>query len=182
MNKSSIRKDIKDKLSLLSPSVIKENSIIITNVVCQTDMYKKAQNVFLYNSFPKEVVTESIVEIIKKDGKTPLFPVVKGEDMIAVIPKNLILFKNIFGILEPSDYSIVKSDDIDLAIIPLVAFDEKCNRLGRGKGYYDKYLRNIKCKKIGLAFECQKVARLPIETHDVQLDLVITEENIYFRK
>ncbi|MEG0506008.1 MAG: 5-formyltetrahydrofolate cyclo-ligase [Longicatena sp.] len=90
--------------------------------------------------------------------------------------------KNKYGILEPVDGFEVDPSEIAVLLIPLVAFDEELHRLGHGKGYYDRYLKNYKGIRIGLAYECQKVASIPCEEHDESLDMIVTEMKIYHRK
>lgn len=80
---------------------------------------------------------------------------------------------------EPKDTPIIKPEEIDLFIIPLVAFDADKNRLGYGGGYYDRALENNDSTKIGIAYQAQKAEKLPVEEHDIKLDMIITEANIY---
>ena len=91
------------------------------------------------------------------------------------------LYVNKFGILEPKD---TKKEIIpDLIMVPLVAFDERLNRIGYGKGYYDRSLRKIsKIKKhaisLGIAYSFQKCKKIPIDSHDFKLDYIFTEKGI----
>jgi 5-formyltetrahydrofolate cyclo-ligase len=91
------------------------------------------------------------------------------------------LYVNRFGMLEPKNS---KSNIVpDLVLVPLLSFDNKLNRIGYGKGYYDRALKkisNIKKKSIfvGIAFSFQKVAKVPISRHDVKLDYIFTERGI----
>ena len=83
------------------------------------------------------------------------------------------------GIVEPVfEMDSLYFGDIDFAVIPLIGFDNLKNRLGRGRGYYDKFLSAKKCLKAGIAFSAQRADKLPSEPHDVPLDLVITEEGV----
>ena len=84
-----------------------------------------------------------------------------------------------FSILEPTSEHIVDSSVFDVIVIPLVAFDERGNRLGHGKGYYDRYLQHTKAIKIGVAFEVQKLETIPVDSHDIALDMIVTEKKIY---
>ena len=67
----------------------------------------------------------------------------------------------------------------DLLLIPALAFSKKGERLGRGKGYFDRYLENFSGLKIGIGFELQLFDRIPVEEHDILCDMLITEKNIY---
>lgn len=93
---------------------------------------------------------------------------VRGED---------VMMKGSFGILEPKEQQ--EQAVLDVLVVPLVAFDEHCNRLGHGKGFYDRYLQAFKGLTIGVAHECQKVNCVYEEAHDVPLDMIITEAHIY---
>ena len=91
------------------------------------------------------------------------------------------LYVNNFGILEPQNIKAVIIPD--LILVPLVAFDEKLNRIGYGKGYYDRSLRKIsKIKKnaisLGIAYSFQKCKKIPINNHDFRLDYIFTEKGI----
>ena len=83
-----------------------------------------------------------------------------------------------YGILEPVKIIEKSPNKIDLIIVPGIGFDKRGNRLGHGKGYYDKLLRKLKTIKIGLAFELQIVDQIPTDENDVPVDLIITEERI----
>ena len=69
----------------------------------------------------------------------------------------------------------MKKGAYGMIVVPIVAFDEHLYRLGHGKGYYDRYLKQCRALKIGVAFDCQQVEKVPIEPHDVCLDMIITE-------
>ncbi|NBK97839.1 MAG: 5-formyltetrahydrofolate cyclo-ligase [Erysipelotrichia bacterium] len=82
-------------------------------------------------------------------------------------------------LLEPTSTIWVAPNDLDVIIVPVVAFDAKRNRIGQGKGYYDRYLKHSHALRIGVAFEAQKVAECPMEEHDCKLDYIVTETTIY---
>lgn len=83
--------------------------------------------------------------------------------------------KNKYGILEPQSDLIVDPQSIDVMVIPLVAFDRNKQRIGYGKGYYDRYLPHTSCLKIGVAFACQEVDEVETDAYDQSLDMIITE-------
>jgi 5-formyltetrahydrofolate cyclo-ligase len=90
------------------------------------------------------------------------------------------LVKNRFGILEPSKTVDIRS--FDVIVVPGVVFDKKCNRLGFGKGFYDRFLKSVNTRlKIGLSYDLQIVDELPSEVHDIPMDFVLTETKIYRR-
>ena len=88
---------------------------------------------------------------------------------------------NPFGYYEPKSISPVNIEEIELVIVPGVVFDKNLNRIGFGKGYYDKILNKLKpsAKKLAVAHEFQVLEIIPAEEHDVKMDMIITEKNIY---
>lgn len=87
---------------------------------------------------------------------------------------------NKFGIKEPSSkQNIIDKNCIDLCIVPGSVFDPQLNRIGYGKGFYDRFLQGTLIKKIALAFSCQIADALPTDIYDVKMDAVVTEDNIY---
>lgn len=95
------------------------------------------------------------------------------------VDQNTVYEKSSYGIREPKDGIVVTKDQIDVMIIPMVVFDEQKNRMGHGQGFYDRYLKNYRGLKIGIAFECQKAEMLVTQPHDVPMDLIITEDAVY---
>ena len=83
-----------------------------------------------------------------------------------------------FNIPEPFETEIIEPKYIELALIPGVAFDKKCDRLGRGKGFYDRILNHLTCTKIGIGFSFQIIDNVPVEDHDKPLDFIVTENEI----
>lgn len=88
---------------------------------------------------------------------------------------------NSFGIPEPDPAYTEKTDphDLDVIIVPVIAFDDKCNRLGHGKAYYDRFLKDLKALKIGVAFEIQKTDHISCDPHDIRMDMIISDKKIY---
>jgi len=128
----------------------------------------------------------NILKFLEKAGKKKFkiaLPVVQSSTLMCFRPwiVNEPLYVSKFGILEPSN----KKKEIipDLVLVPLVAFDKKLNRIGYGKGYYDRYLRKIKKIKskavfLGMAYYFQKCKSIPINKHDFKLHYVFTEQGI----
>lgn len=168
-----IRKNIADK---------KEKSQKIENSVINNEKYKKAQVIALYKALSSEVNTDYLIEHSLSDGKIVCLPRVEDDKIVFYRIHSLEdeFECSKFGVLEPKDNedNIVPKEAIDLAIVPGVAFDEKCNRLGFGKGYYDRFLASSGIDTIGICFEKQvlKGETLPTDQHDVLMDSIITEE------
>lgn len=87
--------------------------------------------------------------------------------------------KGCFGVLEPTSNVWIDPIDLEVILVPLVAFDKQKHRIGYGKGYYDRYLANTKARTIGIGFELQKCEDFICEEHDVTLDFIVSEEKVY---
>ena len=112
------------------------------------------------------------------------YPVVLFDrEMDIYLPINNNFVLNYYKIPEPDTENAIKVEKefINTVIVPMVGFDERCNRLGHGGGYYDRFLENYRVRKIGVAFECQKLDQVITDLYDVPLDMIITEKNIYHR-
>jgi 5-formyltetrahydrofolate cyclo-ligase len=176
MLKQEARKIARARVAKMSQAEREWASDAIVDAVSSLDLFKKAKKVFVYLGTDTEPDTHEIVGLALAMEKTVAVPRVKGDYMNAVTITPFSDFKtNQWGILEPvKGYAL---DEIDLAIIPLVAFDG-LKRVGHGKGYYDKFLAEHKCTKLGLAFDCQCVSGLEVDSFDVPLDCLVTEKRI----
>lgn len=146
------------------------------------ESFGKASSILVYWSMNDEVVTHDAVERWSK-FKQVYLPVVKNDDLEIVKFEGVANMKPepIFGILEPVSEDRVGIEAIDLIIVPGVAFDRQCRRLGRGKGYYDRLLTKSAAVKIGVAFDFQLVDEVPTESFDVSMDMVVTESELIIR-
>lgn len=151
----------------------------IADALSGLDEYKRAHSIFVYLGTRSEPDTNEIVGLALMLEKVVCVPRINGESMDAVIISPYTNFRtNRWGISEPVGGQIAQ--DVDVAIIPLVAYDG-LNRVGHGKGYYDRYLKSHDCLKIGLAFDCQYVSGLAVDDFDVPLDILITQNRIVDR-
>ncbi len=144
------------------------------------EAFKKAKTILFYASLPGEVNTFAMITKAIELKKHICLPVVANQrTMIPTLTKTMTdLETGQYGISQPRhDASLeVNPKDIDAVIVPGLSFDKFCNRLGRGKGYYDRFLSTLPLNTvtIGLAFDFQLVDRLPVEEHDVPLSVVIS--------
>jgi 5-formyltetrahydrofolate cyclo-ligase len=141
--------------------------------------YKNAQKVFCYYSVGGEVDTLALIERMRSDGKTVCLPAILGSGIMEARRMDRLV-AGLYGIPSPEG-PIVPPEEIDLIVVPGLAFDRLCHRLGRGGGYYDRYLPKCRGVTVGLAYEFQMADSLPLEAHDAQLDFVATESAIYTR-
>jgi 5-formyltetrahydrofolate cyclo-ligase len=182
--KEKIRKDLIEKRSKLPKRKVLERSKKISDKFFNLKEFNKATNIFFYVSYDNEVNTHNMIKKCLSLGKNVVVPICDAEDSsmsLSKIEKWSDLEPGSFNILEPKMDKIreVTIYDIDLTIIPGIGFDEQGFRLGHGFGYYDKLLKDsTNAINIGLAFEIQIVEKIPIETHDLPVDLIITEKRV----
>ncbi len=178
--KQNARRIAKLNISNISNAEKEWASGTIIDYVSNLDVFKQARSVFVYLGTDTEPNTEELVGLCLGLEKVVAVPKVKGDIMDAVIITPYTNFRlNHWGILEPQSGQI--KTDFDLIITPLVAFDG-VNRLGHGKGYYDKYMEGCDAFKIGLAFDVQEVSDLEISKFDIPLDMVVTEKQVITKK
>lgn len=180
MDKKQLRKQIRERKKEFSlPEKIKLSEPIFEKIE-KEELFKEAKVVLLYYSMDDEVYTHDFVEKHYKT-KTILLPCVDGDDLILRQYLGIESMKagEQFGILEPVGKEFNDLEKIDLMIIPGVAFDEEKNRLGRGRGFYDRLLKTVNATKIGVCFDFQIVEQVPTEDFDVKMDVVISTTNIY---
>lgn len=145
----------------------------------ETELFRQASCIALYYSIPGEVQTADFLEKWF-DKKQLLLPLVVGDDLRLLPYKGKeTLRPGAFGIPEPADQKpTVFESEIDLIIVPGVAFDRQLNRMGRGKGYYDRLLATLQIPKIGICYDFQLQDTVPVEPFDKKMDLIITEKEI----
>lgn len=109
-----------------------------------------------------------------KRNRNIYLPIVEDDTTMNFYKFTGKLYKGLFGTYNPSNKTMIDPLDLDVIIVPLVGF-YKTNRMGYGKGYYDRYLKKTQAVKIGIAFDCQELDSMEIKKTDVPLDLIITE-------
>jgi len=167
--KTALRKRF---LSLRNSSPRK--SLLLSHLEC-FDEYKDAKTVFCYVSAGSEVDTHDLIkEILPLKRVVVPYCTDKCGNMIAVEIKSFDELKEgVFGIPEPVNPKEFPKEEIDFAIVPAIAFDKDGYRLGYGKGYYDRFLSDIKPFKLGICKEELLAESLPHDEYDVKMDKVI---------
>ena len=180
--KSDIRKDILSKRNSLSESEIINNSKIISIRVIATKEYQSSKSIGAYYPIGSEVKTFEIIKHSidnKKDIGLPRVIDSTNIEFFKIIEdsfEKIKFTKGKYGIFE-NTMSNTRIDQMDLLIIPGIAFDLQGNRLGYGKGYYDRLLSSRKAKYIiGLAYEDQLINEIPNNDHDIPVNIIITEK------
>lgn len=182
MNKNILRESMKNARRELTDDFIRTASEKITQTVFNTDALKNASVVLVYMSAFREPDTIELTDKLLSAGKCVCVPV-SDTDSCTFIPSRITslngLRKGAYGIPEPPVIVPVGISDIDTALIPGIVFDRNGNRIGFGKGYYDRFLSEFHGKKIGISYDFQVLETVPAGTHDIKMDLIITEKRIY---
>jgi len=184
MKKESIRKRILSLRNSQSPFRAITKSYRIKEKLFRLPGFIKAKTILFYVSTKDEVETKYMIKEALSLCKRVVVPIsdVKNKKLILSELKSLDeLEPGAFNILEPKKefFRPVSLEDIDLVIVPGVAFDKKGNRIGYGKGFYDRFLRSLRkdIPSIGLSYEFQIVDKIPVNDKDVIVNKIVTEKN-----
>jgi len=177
MPKRSIRDELLARRQHLAAATCLSCSLAAQQRLVLAPEFVAAKVVALYSPVRNEVFTEDIFTAARRSGKTVTYPRVRGPllDFVEVAERNELV-PGAYGILEPRGSQVVPLAELELIVVPGVAFDLAGHRLGYGKGYYDRFLHERKGRLAGLCFDFQLVERLPAEAHDVQMHMVVTEQ------
>jgi len=184
LEKMRLRRDVLCLRRQMSVTERKIKSARIAEKVLQQDEVKQAQTILLYASFESEVDTFGLIKTLKSQQKRVILPVVQnsGFKLVELTKQPEEMKPGKWGIPEPevNQDVIVSTAEINLVIVPGVAFDEKLHRLGRGKGFYDALLADISAdiRKFAIAFDCQIVKEIPTTCNDMPVDRLITESRV----
>jgi 5-formyltetrahydrofolate cyclo-ligase len=191
MPKKKLRSSVLALRDSMDMTEIAEKSRIIKERLLGLEEFLASRTVLFFLSFGKEVRTEEMVRESLALGKNVLVPKTDTQNHRLILSRLLDydadLAPGVWGIPEPRPEALrpVDAKEVDLVIVPGVAFDMEGNRLGYGGGYYDRLFPTLKkaTPLVALAFACQLVATVPTEEFDRQIDCLLTEKNIhYFEK
>lgn len=194
-NKTSLRKLLKERLRALSD--IPQRSDRIWNRLIQEPLFREIRDsgsaIMVYLNLPREVETTRFLEneLHLGSGKVVIPYCGAGDLKLFLLHRLEELEPGTLGILEPKDSFRTNfsgserafwGEDLGLILVPGLGFDLQGHRLGRGGGYYDRFLRTIprRIPRIALAFECQILEEIPVEPHDQGVDLILTESRSIF--
>ena len=182
IKKDEIRKQILEKRSSLShEEVDKKSELIIENL---TPYLKNAQNIMIFTDMKNEVRITKLIELYPEKNFF-ISKIVNSKNREMKINKynenELVLHK--FGYYESSSDDFYDEKILDIVVVPALAFDSSKNRIGFGGGYYDTFLNKVRGKNkntlfIGVCYDFQMIEEVPIEGHDITLDLVINESEV----
>lgn len=195
VTQQQIRKSIRARRRSLTPAQRRTAARSIANLICGNRTFKFAQNIALYWPQDGEADLRPLIHrawVMKKNCYLPVLSSFSNEQLLfALYTHQSKLVANRFNIPEPetSPKRLIKPSSLDVIYTPLVAFDESCNRIGMGGGFYDRTFAFLnrrrhwrRPKLIGVAYELQKISAIQPNAWDVILDAVITERKIYLKK
>jgi 5-formyltetrahydrofolate cyclo-ligase len=180
--KEKLRQEIKNVRQNLTEAERNKKNETIQTALAQIPEFKAAKTVLAYVSTPEEVDTHNLIkgQIGKKKIVIPC--VVPSENSLRLSQLNHWndLTPGAYNILElpPEKQDLINETQIDLIIVPGIAFDSQGNRIGYGKGYYDRLLKRINAPTIALAYDCQIVKNISPEDHDHPIDTILTETRV----
>jgi 5-formyltetrahydrofolate cyclo-ligase len=183
-SKPAIRRELKAALAAHSVADRHARSIAACSLLSSSPEFGAAKVVMLYLSMPEELDTASLALKCWQAGKTVVVPKVSW-DQKRMMPTEITSLTTGLtvtgpGVREPVAGKPIPTDFIDLVVVPGLGFSPAGNRIGRGMGFYDRFLSqpNFCGVSCGLAFELQVLATLPVLEHDVPLSMLVTEQGI----
>ncbi len=182
MDKKLLRKIHMEELVRMQESRMVEADFKICKNILQSEEYKNAKKLFLYVSVGKEVSTRKLISQALGDGKKVYIPICYGGGIMhaARLKSEDELVGGRYGIPTVSEESEkALPDELDFILVPGVCFDRRGNRLGRGGGYYDRYLANdIGASLVGVCRKEQLLDYMNVDEHDRKVNIIISDEEI----
>jgi 5-formyltetrahydrofolate cyclo-ligase len=176
-DKKSLRAEVRRRIKLIHDEAKESAAEAIFTKIETTEAFSEAKCVALFVAMWDEVPTTAVLERWRMMGKRVVVPRVEGDIMRYYDYHPDKMAVGAFGIIEPTGEDEVSAEAIDLMIVPARAFTPKGDRLGRGGGFYDKYmaLSGFRAVRYGVAFGCQIFDSLPTDPHDIPVEAVFTE-------
>ncbi len=176
MEKKELRREMKRQTLALTESEVKRQSEAAMKILLQQVEFRRPSMVALFAPLADEI---QLLPLVEKLSCRVVLPRVEGDDMEFYDYDSGAMQIGSFGIVEPQGVEPVEAEQIDLMVVPGVAFTAAGDRLGRGKGYYDRYLsrEGFRAFCVGVCYEHQVVESLPVEPHDKAMDEVVSSNS-----
>lgn len=181
--KDRVRRILRGKKEAMLP----EDRLEKSHRICRHLMkiIRDGETVMVFTSKEKEVNTQPLILSLFSRGNPVVVPIIVKEDFslrLSYLRDLSLLVPSTFGVPEPIGSEIpAEAGQIGTIILPMLGFDRAGGRIGYGAGYYDRFLeKNPGMRKIGIAFGCQEVGRLPVDEKDIRMDIIITEDGIVY--
>jgi 5-formyltetrahydrofolate cyclo-ligase len=177
--KAELRRRLRARLAGASDESLARESAQIRERLARTAAWQSARNILLYAALPREVDLWPLLQVTLGGGRAVALPRFVSEtgDYEAAEVRGLTgdLVTGAFGVREPAPHCpVIPLNQLDLVVVPGLAFDVAGLRLGRGKGFYDRLLALVRGAKCGVAFEFQVLPAIPAEPHDMELNCLVT--------
>lgn len=181
--KERVRASLLERRENLSPTRYRSGSDRVLSRLRKLKTFRTAATIHTYVSMNDrgEPDTRPLLKEMLSAGRNVVVPVMQPPSgMLRHLRLEAIedLRPNSWGVPEPSDGKEVPPETFDLVIVPMVGGDLHCNRMGYGKGYYDRFLSEVECPAVGLLFEECLVEELPVDSFDVRLDMIVTDRRV----
>ena len=187
-----IRKQVRDRRNQLDFHTQQVAATQLVEQCLRLETFQSSQNIALYLSTDGELNTAPLIDALWQKNKSIYIPVLHpfspGHLLFLHYQKSSKMVKNKYGIAEPKldQRHIIPAHQLDLICTPLVAFDDQCQRLGMGGGYYDRTLApwfktGVGAKPIGLAHDCQQIDQIPTAAWDIPLPMIVTPSKVWQR-
>ncbi len=180
--KRALRREILGRRDALAPSERAERSARIRDRLLALPELERASMVMAFWSFGSEVDTGPILAGLEERAVGVALPRIEGDDLVALrYRRGDPLVGTAFGAREPARGTALAPSDLDVVVVPGVAFDRMGHRIGYGRGFYDRFLRSTPAFRVAVAFDLQVVDRVPHGRADVPVDAVVTEREVIRR-
>ncbi len=185
MSKRNLRCEVQHRLEGMPSAEVAARSEAAAELLASLEEFKQAKVLMLFLSIAGEIDCAPVARAAWSAGKQVLAPTAcdncRKMRPILCQPENAEIFDITHGLRQPALREMeVPIDQIDLVIVPGLAFDRNRNRLGRGGGFYDRFLSSpeLRAKKIALAFDVQVVNNVPVDPYDQPVDMIVTDKEI----
>ena len=184
MEKTEARRQIREALDLVTDEERAAWSAVMCGHIMGLPEFGESETIMLFASLPDEFDTMPLIAAALEAGRAVYMPVVDWRRRRLRIRRLMRvgdLREGYMGILEPPEGEAIEPERLDFILVPAVGFDRMGHRLGRGGGYYDRLLSTpgLKAVKCGAALECQVLDYIPHGSHDVPVDMLVTEGGVY---
>ena len=180
--KRALRREILTERDALPAEERSARSEAIAERFLQLPELAPTQTVLAFWSFGSEVDTAPLIARLRSEGRTVALPRIEGDHVVPVVATpGAAMTETSFGAMEPAEGRVLEIAELDLVVVPGVAFDRSCGRVGYGAGYYDRLLgkRREGAAAIAIAFSIQIVDLVPTGAIDRRIDGVVTELEVF---
>lgn len=181
MDKNKVRQYLLDQRKRMTYKKRVSKSLeIMENLI---PLIEDKKNIAIYLSMKEEVITLDYLDYFIQNFDVVSASITEEDELWFYQIKNRreLVPGGFMQMLEPPETTLINKEDIEVMIVPMVGYDKRCNRIGFGRGYYDKYLEDFKGLKIGVAFSEQEYPHLPTNDLDVKMDYVVTDRGVIKR-